>query len=86
MPVRVGIDVSVAKGGNELIRITDNGHGIAADEMLLAVASHATSKIFTVEDLFEIDTLGFRGEALASVAEVSHFRLRSRTSGCDEGS
>lgn len=72
------IDVSVEQGGMDLIRIVDNGSGIAADELHLAVASHATSKLETADDLFRVRTLGFRGEALASIAEVSRFRLRSR--------
>lgn len=73
------IDVSVTRGGGDLIRICDNGHGIEPDDLPLAVASHATSKIFDADDLFRVGTLGFRGEALASIAEVSHLVIRSRT-------
>lgn len=73
------VDVSVEAGGVELIRIVDNGCGIPVDELPLALASHATSKIATADDLFSIATLGFRGEALASIAEISHLTLRSRT-------
>ncbi len=73
------IDVSVGKGGTELIQVVDNGCGIEARQLPLAVASHATSKLQTAEDLFRVDTLGFRGEALASIAEISQFRIRSRT-------
>jgi DNA mismatch repair protein MutL len=80
------VDVSVARGGTELIRVVDNGVGIPAKELMLAVASHATSKISTAEDLFQIGTFGFRGEALASIAEISHFCIRSRVATCDEGS
>ena len=80
------IDVAMEQGGSELIRVVDNGHGIPAEELLLAVASHATSKIRTADDLFSVDTLGFRGEALASIAEVSQFRIRSRPHDCDAGS
>lgn len=79
------IDVSVAKGGIEFIRVADNGCGIAFEDLELAVASHATSKISDAEDLFHVRTLGFRGEALASIAEVSHLRLRSRTQDSDSG-
>jgi DNA mismatch repair protein MutL len=79
------IDVTVGQGGLDLVRISDDGCGIAADELLLAVASHATSKIRDADDLFRVDSLGFRGEALASIAEVSHFRLRSRPQGAAAG-
>jgi DNA mismatch repair protein MutL len=73
------IDVSVSQGGLEMIRIVDNGCGISPEELPLAVASHATSKISEADDLFCVGTLGFRGEALASIAEVSRCVLRSRT-------
>jgi len=79
------IDVTLEKGGSELIRIADDGCGIAADQLLLAVASHATSKIQTADDLFSVATLGFRGEALASIAEVSRLILRSRTAEAENG-
>jgi DNA mismatch repair protein MutL len=72
------IDVDIVDGGAELIRITDDGEGIHPDDILLAVSSHATSKIVTAEDLFFIQTMGFRGEALASIAEVSHINIRTR--------
>ncbi|MEX2318138.1 MAG: DNA mismatch repair endonuclease MutL [Pirellulales bacterium] len=72
------IDVALENGGSELIRVADNGCGITADELPLAVASHATSKIVSADDLFAVKTLGFRGEALASIAEVSRLVLRSR--------
>ena len=79
------IDVTIEKGGADLVRVADNGSGIAADELRLAVASHATSKIIDADDLFAVHTLGFRGEALASIAEISHFTLRSRTAQADAG-
>ncbi|MGA2068848.1 MAG: DNA mismatch repair endonuclease MutL [Thermoguttaceae bacterium] len=73
------IDVSVADGGLALVRVADNGAGIPADELPLAVAPHATSKLAEADDLARIGTLGFRGEALASIGEVSRLVLRSRT-------
>lgn len=73
------IDVDIEEGGAELIRITDNGCGIDPDDFPLAVASHATSKLREADDLFRVMTMGFRGEALASISEVSRFRIRSRT-------
>lgn len=79
------VDVTVEKGGAESIRITDNGCGIAAEQLSLAVASHATSKIVDADDLFRVETLGFRGEALASIAEVSRLVLRSRPADCESG-
>ena len=72
------IDVTVTKGGMEVIRVTDDGCGIAPAQLGLAVSSHATSKIRDADDLFQVMTMGFRGEALASIAEISQFRLRSR--------
>ncbi|MFO0867661.1 MAG: DNA mismatch repair endonuclease MutL [Pirellulales bacterium] len=72
------IEVTLGQGGGELIRVADDGCGIAADQLSLAIASHATSKIREADDLFHVGTLGFRGEALASIAEVSRFRIVSR--------
>ena len=77
------IEVDVTRGGMDGIRITDDGEGIAADDLPLALASHATSKLATAADLFRVRTMGFRGEALASIASVSRFRLRSRTADSD---
>lgn len=79
------IEVDVIDGGAELIRITDDGEGIHPDDLLLAVTSHATSKLKVADDLFHVQTMGFRGEALASIAEVSQFRIRSRQADNDAG-
>jgi DNA mismatch repair protein MutL len=79
------IDVALGQGGTDLIRVSDDGCGIAAEELPLAVASHATSKIGTADDLFRVGTFGFRGEALASIAEVSHLVIRSRQAEHDAG-
>jgi DNA mismatch repair protein MutL len=79
------IDVRLEQGGSEVIRVADDGCGVAAKELPLAVASHATSKISSADDLFSISTLGFRGEALASIAEVSRLLVRSRTADSTSG-
>ena len=73
------IAVTIEDGGRTLIRISDDGHGMSAEEAPLAFAQHATSKISSTEDLFAITTMGFRGEALASIASVSHCSLTTRT-------
>jgi DNA mismatch repair protein MutL len=72
------IDIDVEKGGVGLIRVRDNGSGIDTDDLSLALASHATSKIDHIADLEKVATLGFRGEALASIAAVSRLTLTSR--------
>jgi DNA mismatch repair protein MutL len=79
------IAVELQQGGIELIRVSDDGEGMLPDDLPLAVASHATSKIETAEDLFQVRTLGFRGEALASIAAVSRFAVRSRRQDSDCG-
>src|SRR5207302_10216031 len=75
------IDVEVEQGGAELIRVVDDGCGIAADDLSLAFASHATSKLRSADDLFRVTTLGFRGEALASIGGVAQVTLQSRPAG-----
>ncbi len=79
------IDVEVEKSGVELVKVIDNGCGIPDDQLELALTPHATSKISEPKDLFNISTLGFRGEALASIAEISHLILTSRASGAASG-
>jgi DNA mismatch repair protein MutL len=79
------IEVAVSRGGVSLIRIVDNGIGMDRDDALLSLERHATSKIRSGADLARISTLGFRGEALPSIASVARFRLVTRPSGALEG-
>ena len=79
------VEIDITGGGTERLRVRDNGHGIYPDDMLLALESHATSKIGSAADLAAISSLGFRGEALASIAAVSVFELTSRIRGMDSG-
>ena len=72
------IVIRIEKGGKKLIRVTDNGAGMNRDDLLLSIERHATSKISSVADLFSIKTLGFRGEALPSMASVSRMEITSR--------
>src|ERR1700694_1899382 len=73
------IKIQIEAGGKKLIQITDNGCGMVRDDAMLAFERHATSKMKNAEDLLSISTLGFRGEALPSIASVSRLRLETRT-------
>jgi len=79
------IDVDIEAGGARLVRILDDGHGISADELPLAIQRHATSKISSLDDLAAIRTLGFRGEALPSIGSVARMRIASRALGAAQG-
>lgn len=80
------IEVEFRHGGRSLMRIEDNGHGMARDDALLALERHATSKIVEAADLDRLGSYGFRGEALPSIASVSRFELQTREAGQDVGS
>ena len=79
------IQVDIRAGGKRLIRVSDNGSGMGREDALIALERHATSKVSSVEDLQRIQTFGFRGEALPSIASVSQFELLTRTSDALEG-
>lgn len=79
------IAIRIEGAGRRLIEVSDDGAGIARDELPLSVARHATSKLLTAEDLFHIKTLGFRGEALASIASVSRLTITTRPSDVEVG-
>ena len=79
------IRLEIVQGGRRLIRVSDNGCGIPGDEVELAFARHATSKLDSADDLYRVRTLGFRGEALASVAAVSRLTLSTRSPGEEVG-
>ena len=79
------IMVEIEQGGRKLVRVSDNGHGMNRDDALLCLERYATSKIATDPDLFSIRTLGFRGEALPSIASVSRFTLITRQADADTG-
>ena len=75
------VKVEVQGGGRKFIRVTDDGEGMTKEEALLAIQRHTTSKIDTLEDLFAIETFGFRGEALSSIAAVSRMKIVTRKDG-----
>ena len=79
------IDVAVEDGGKRLIAVTDSGSGMDEADLALAFAPHATSKLAGEDDLFNISTMGFRGEALTSIASISHAHIRTRRAGDDSG-
>ncbi|MFZ0218820.1 MAG: DNA mismatch repair endonuclease MutL [Candidatus Aquirickettsiella sp.] len=79
------IDIDIDKGGIQRICVRDNGHGIHKDDLILALDRHATSKIHTLNDLERINTLGFRGEALASISSIARLNLSSSTETTQQG-
>ena len=79
------IEIEVREAGRGLIRVTDDGAGMTREDVVLSLQRHATSKIRAADDLFRITTLGFRGEALPSVASISHLTIVTRTTGTESG-
>ena len=79
------ISISIAEAGRKLIEVADDGNGIASNELALAVSRHATSKLSRADDLFHISTLGFRGEALASIGSVSRMTITSKVARSNAG-
>lgn len=79
------ISVHLEAGGRNLVRVVDNGHGMSRDDAIMSIERHATSKIRDIDDLFSLGTLGFRGEALPSIASVSRFRVVTAAEGSQSG-
>ncbi len=79
------VDISIEGGGSTSIEVSDDGSGIRSEELSRALERHGTSKLERFEDLLTLETLGFRGEALSSIAAVSHFTIRTRPAGCSTG-
>src|SRR6187431_345724 len=79
------IAVTIELGGKKALRVEDNGRGMDPEDARLAIERHATSKIASADDLASIRSLGFRGEALPSIASVSHFTMRTRARGSASG-
>src|SRR6516162_3546743 len=80
------IDLSVERGGKDLVRVADNGIGMAPEDLIPAFQQHATSKLALADELHKVRTLGFRGEALAAIAEVAKIRCQTRQHDATEGS
>lgn len=80
------LDIELVNGGMDHIVVTDNGHGIQASELALAISRHATSKIESVQDLVQLNSLGFRGEALASICSVSEWEMISKPASAKQAS
>src|SRR5215467_15589189 len=78
------IEIDIERGGTGLVRVRDDGRGIEAQELPLALARHATSKITSLDDLEGVTTLGFRGEALPSIGSVSRLRIASQPTGATQ--
>lgn len=79
------ITVETVEGGRDLIRVTDNGSGMSPEDLALATEKHATSKIASFDEVYALQTLGFRGEALSSIAEVAHLTISTREKGSPQG-
>ncbi|MCY4262304.1 MAG: DNA mismatch repair endonuclease MutL, partial [Candidatus Dadabacteria bacterium] len=79
------ISIHLEAGGRRLVRVVDNGHGMSPDDALMSIERHATSKIRDINDLFSIETLGFRGEAIPSIASVSRFTMITAAEGLASG-